>query len=103
MKKLIISGVIGVMLFTVIGAFAGTVLADDNYNFQSDLQVGASGPDVTALQNWLISNGYDIPAISSGRTPRGYFGDFDYRDPFISIHLCAARLSGKLILSELQA
>ncbi len=44
------------------------------YVFSNDLLVGSSGPDVTNLQTWLLSNGFDIPAISSGISGKGYFG-----------------------------
>lgn len=39
------------------------------YTFTRDLTVGASGADVTALQNFLLSNGNSIPAGATG-----YFG-----------------------------
>lgn len=42
--------------------------------FPKDLTINSSGPEVAALQAWLISNGYDIPAITSGRQPKGFFG-----------------------------
>jgi peptidoglycan hydrolase-like protein with peptidoglycan-binding domain len=37
--------------------------------FNTDLTIGSSGADVTALQNWLISKGFSIPAGATG-----YFG-----------------------------
>lgn len=37
--------------------------------FTMDLTLGSSGAEVTALQNWLISKGYSIPAGATG-----YFG-----------------------------
>jgi len=37
--------------------------------FTSDLTIGSRGTDVTALQNWLISKGFSIPAGATG-----YFG-----------------------------
>ncbi len=37
--------------------------------FSMDLTLGSTGSDVTALQNWLISKGYSIPAGATG-----YFG-----------------------------
>jgi|CXWL01.1.fsa_nt_gi peptidoglycan hydrolase-like protein with peptidoglycan-binding domain len=37
--------------------------------FGVDLTIGSTGSDVTALQNWLISKGYSIPAGATG-----YFG-----------------------------
>ncbi len=45
------------------GASAGS------YTYTRDLTLGASGADVTALQSWLISKGYSIPAGATG-----YFG-----------------------------
>lgn len=39
------------------------------YTFTRDLTIGATGADVTALQNWLIQRGYSIPAGATG-----YFG-----------------------------
>lgn len=42
--------------------------------FQNNLAAGSTGPDVIALQTWLIEHGYDIPSISSGRAYKGYFG-----------------------------
>jgi hypothetical protein len=44
------------------------------YTFSKNLTIGATGADVVALQTWLINNGYNIPAISEGRTAKGYFG-----------------------------
>jgi hypothetical protein len=38
-------------------------------SFNQNLTIGASGADVTALQNWLIKGGYAIPAGATG-----YFG-----------------------------
>lgn len=40
----------------------------------TDLAVGSSGSDVIQLQEWLIAHGFDIPAITSGRTAKGSFG-----------------------------
>lgn len=37
--------------------------------FTRDLTIGSTGPDVTRLQQWLISKGYSIPAGATG-----YFG-----------------------------
>jgi len=37
--------------------------------FTADMTIGASGAEVTRLQNWLISKGYSIPAGATG-----YFG-----------------------------
>ncbi len=50
---------------STVAFFALVALAAaQEYSFTSNLSVGAAGPDVTALQSWLISNGYDIPAVS---------------------------------------
>lgn len=43
------------------------------FAFSRDLTLGSSGSDVVALQTWLINNGYDIAAVSSGRQTKGYF------------------------------
>ena len=37
--------------------------------FTQNLTIGSRGADVTALQNWLISKGFSIPAGATG-----YFG-----------------------------
>jgi peptidoglycan hydrolase-like protein with peptidoglycan-binding domain len=42
--------------------------------FSTNLGLGSTGADVVALQTWLISNGYNIPAIASGQQAKGYFG-----------------------------
>lgn len=41
--------------------------------FVSDLTLGSYGAEVAALQVWLISRGFDIPAISSGAQATGFF------------------------------
>ncbi len=45
-----------------------------NASFYSNMTIGSNSQEVATLQNWLISNGYDIPAISSGQASPGYFG-----------------------------
>ncbi len=45
-----------------------------SFAFNKDLSLGNSGSDVINLQTWLISNGYDIPSITSGASQKGYFG-----------------------------
>lgn len=40
----------------------------------SNLAPGASGADVASLQKFLMSLGYNIPAIQSGEAQPGYFG-----------------------------
>jgi peptidoglycan hydrolase-like protein with peptidoglycan-binding domain len=47
----------------------GSASASASVTFTRDLTIGASGADVTALQTWLISKGYSIPAGATG-----YFG-----------------------------
>ena len=42
--------------------------------FNTNLTVGSTGADVSALQTWLISKGFSIPSISSGAASTGYFG-----------------------------
>lgn len=41
----------------------------------ANLAPGASGPEVASLQNWLISQGYSIPAIQNGTAQPGTYGD----------------------------
>ncbi|MDD5165278.1 MAG: PKD domain-containing protein [Candidatus Pacebacteria bacterium] len=67
MKKYIILTIIAC---TVVFANAHA----QNFVFSNDLSVGSSGSDVTNLQTWLISNGFDIPSVSSGVAVKGYFG-----------------------------
>jgi len=40
----------------------------------TSLGIGSTGDQVSTLQSQLITNGFDIPAISSGVTGKGYFG-----------------------------
>lgn len=42
--------------------------------FTKSLSVGSRGQDVADLQTFLISNGFDIPAISRDNVAKGYFG-----------------------------
>jgi hypothetical protein len=44
------------------------------YVFSTDLSLGSTGAGVVALQNRLIEQGYSIPAVSSGRVAKGYYG-----------------------------
>ena len=67
MKKLLIATGVAVLAIA-------TVAAAQSYSFQTNLTVGSTGADVTALQTWLIGAGYQIPAISSGAASKGYFG-----------------------------
>ncbi len=67
MKKYFIT--LGLAVFALV-----SVVHAQEYTFSRDLSVGTTGPDVIALQSWLITNGYAIPAISSGSALKGYFG-----------------------------
>src|SRR5436309_2898213 len=67
MKKVILAAGVAVMAFASVAAAQG-------YSFSSNLTVGSTGPDVVALQTWLVANGYSIPSISSGSSAKGYFG-----------------------------
>lgn len=44
------------------------------YFFTRNLTSGSTGADVAALQAWLISRGFDIEPITSGRFPAGQYG-----------------------------
>ena len=44
------------------------------YHWSAYLGIGSRGADVVALQTVLIADGYDISAISQGRTTKGYYG-----------------------------
>ncbi|MEK7463812.1 MAG: peptidoglycan-binding domain-containing protein [Patescibacteria group bacterium] len=44
------------------------------YVFSYNLTLGDTGTDVSALQKFLISNGFDIPDITSGQNAPGIFG-----------------------------
>lgn len=70
MKKYILTFAITIVSLASLASFAHA----EEYTFSRDLSAGVSGDDVTALQSWLISNGYDIPAISSNSAMKGYFG-----------------------------
>jgi hypothetical protein len=59
----------GGVINTGTGSTGGEVLGASTYNFTRDLHLGMSGDDVTALQQFLIDNGYAIPAGATG-----YFG-----------------------------
>ena len=63
------------LIVSAIVLLAGIATSNaQDYTFSSDLQLGSSGPDVSALQSWLIGQGYSIPSISSGAVAKGYFG-----------------------------
>lgn len=67
MKKVLFATGIAVLAFAAIAGATG-------YTFSNNLTIGSTGADVTALQNTLMSAGFDIPAISSGAATTGYFG-----------------------------
>ncbi len=56
-------------LMAQIASLQGGSSSSASMTFTMDLHTGSSGADVTALQNWLISKGYSIPAGATG-----YFG-----------------------------
>lgn len=56
-------------LLAQLAAIQGSSQTTGGYTFTRDLTIGATGADVTALQNWLISKGHAIPAGATG-----YFG-----------------------------
>jgi peptidoglycan hydrolase-like protein with peptidoglycan-binding domain len=66
MKKVLIASGVAVLAFVAIAGAQSTT-------FNANLTVGSTGADVSALQTWLMANGYSIPAISAG-TAKGYFG-----------------------------
>jgi len=67
MKKFLVASSIAAIAMTAV-AFA------QSYQFNTNLTIGSTGPDVSALQTALIAAGYDIPAVSSGAAAKGYFG-----------------------------
>lgn len=67
MKKFLIASGVAVVAFASIAAAQG-------YQFSTNLTVGSTGPDVVALQTWLIANGYHIPSVESGAAAKGYYG-----------------------------
>ena len=67
MKKHLILSVVALLAFA-------SIASAQSYTFSNDLYVGNSGQDVAALQAWLIGAGYSIPALSSGASAKGYFG-----------------------------
>ena len=67
MKKIIVTSVIALTVALVGAATASAA-------FNTNLSVGSTGADVSALQTWLISKGFNIPSIASGAATPGYFG-----------------------------
>jgi hypothetical protein len=62
------------IILSIILLGAVSVARAQDVSYSRDLSVGTTGTDVASLQVWLISNGFDIPAISSGAAAKGYFG-----------------------------
>ncbi|MDQ5950574.1 MAG: Peptidoglycan-binding protein [Patescibacteria group bacterium] len=56
-------------LAALSGGTTTTTTSSSSYSFTRDLTIGSTGADVTALQSWLISKGFSIPAGATG-----YFG-----------------------------
>src|SRR5579872_5662029 len=67
MKKFLIASGVAALAFA-------SIVSAQGYTFSTNLTVGSTGADVSALQTWLIANGYNIPAIASGAASKGYFG-----------------------------
>jgi hypothetical protein len=67
-KKLLSVGIVMVLIAAVFVG-VGAIDASASYTFTRNLTIGSTGADVTALQNFLISNGNTIPAGATG-----YFG-----------------------------
>src|SRR4051812_10512069 len=59
----------GIINSTQAAALMGQTTSSASVSFTRDLTIGSTGSDVSALQNWLISQGYSIPAGATG-----YFG-----------------------------
>lgn len=55
-------------------AIVAVVLVGVNTVDAKTLSIGSTGPEVSALQTWLINNGYPIPFIEQGKASKGYFG-----------------------------
>lgn len=67
LSKRMLVGALALALFA--GSIGPVHASSSAYTFTRDLTLGASGAEVTALQTWLISKGYNIPAGATG-----YFG-----------------------------
>ncbi len=68
MKKAIIALLVSTLILPAL-VFAQTTSVMTSTTFSTNLTTGSTGSDVTALQTWLISKGYSIPAGATG-----YFG-----------------------------
>ncbi len=60
------------LLLSQIAALQGGAPATGGYTFSTDLTIGSTGADVTALQNILISSGN---LVMPAGTAKGYFGN----------------------------
>ena len=69
-KHIIYSSILVVICLLALSSKANA----QTQTFNTNLAIGGRGSDVVALQTWLISNGYDIPVVSSGVVAKGYFG-----------------------------
>ncbi len=67
MKKTLIT--VAIAILTSV-----SIASAQNLTYVNDLTIGSSNPEVYSLQQLIISLGFDIPAISSGAVPKGYFG-----------------------------
>ncbi len=70
MKRILITSVVALAL--ILGS-AGVAQAA-SLTLSSNLTIGSTGTEVSSLQQFLLDNGYDIPALSSGAAMKGYFG-----------------------------
>lgn len=59
-------GSVSVAIKAQVDALIAVTPAAGKASFSSNLDVGASGADVSSLQNWLIKKGYSIPAGATG-------------------------------------
>lgn len=73
MEKLIAAGATPEQARQVLGGIMNQPQVPTGINL--DLPYGTSGQGVADLQNWLISQGYDIPAIQNGSAQPGYYGE----------------------------
>jgi hypothetical protein len=85
MKKSIIARILSPLALFALAAFVfihvpvtqaqtATTPVPACYLFNTNLTIGSTGADVTALQKFLISKGYSLPTLQAGFYPYGYFG-----------------------------
>ncbi len=67
MKKVLIATGVALLGFA-------TIAGAQSFTLSSDLMVGSTGSDVTSLQTWLISHGFNIPSLTDGTASKGTFG-----------------------------